>query len=135
MLPPIAPVSVVVPLSLTSKLRLPPLDTTVPPKVIATPFKVVLAPKVTGPVKVWAAWVVTVPPLTSMSLAVIAKLVSGAVTPTEPPKTTLLVAPLALITSARGNVASLLTVPATLMTALASVAVRLRPVPSTTVPP
>ena len=85
--------------------------------------------------KVWAAWVVTVPPLTSMSLAVIAKLVSGALAPTEPPKTTLLVAPLALITSARGIVASLLTAPATLITALVPVAVMLVSVFSTTVPP
>ena len=135
-LPPIAPTSVVVPLSLIAKLRLVPSDLTVPPKVTATPFKVVFAPKVTGPVNVWAALVVTVPPLTSMSLDVIVKLVSGAVTPTEPPSTTLLVAPLASITSARGgSVASLLTVPATLTTALAPVAVMLASVLSTTVPP
>ena len=124
------------PLSLIARLRLVPSDLTVPPKVIATPLSVVLAPKVTGPVKVWAALVVTVPPLTSMSLAVIAKLVSGALAPTEPPSATLLVAPLALITSARGvKVASLSTVPATLTTALAPVAVMLALVLSTTVPP
>ena len=109
---------------------------TVLARVIATPLKVVVLPKVTGPVKVWAALVVTVPPLTSMSLAVIAKLVSGAIAPTEPPNTTLLVAPLPLITSARGvKAASLLTVPATLITALVPVAVMLASVLRTTAPP
>ena len=69
-----------------------------------------------------------------MSLAVTARLVKGAVPPTAPPKTTL--PPLALMTSARGvKVASLLIAPATLMTALGSVAVMLRSVLSTTVPP
>ena len=45
---PMAPPNVVVPLSLTLKLRLVPLDLMVEPKVMATPFSVVLAPKVTA---------------------------------------------------------------------------------------
>ena len=69
-----------------------------------------------------------------MSLAVTARLVKGAVPPTAPPSTTL--PPLALMISARGvKVASLLTAPATLITALASVAVMLASVFKTTVPP
>ena len=71
-----------------------------------------------------------------MSLALTARLLKGAVAPTPPPSTTLLVAPLALITSARGlRVASLLMVPATLITAFVSVAVMLASVFKTTVPP
>ena len=48
--PPTAPRKVVVALSLIVKLRFVLPDLTVSPKVIATPLKVVSAPKVTAPV-------------------------------------------------------------------------------------
>ena len=48
--PPTALVSVVRPLSLIVRLRLPPVDLTVPSSVMATPLSVVSAPKAIAPV-------------------------------------------------------------------------------------
>ena len=50
--PPTAPTIVVLPLSTMLSERAVPLDMTVPPRLMPTPLRVVLAPKVTGPVYV-----------------------------------------------------------------------------------
>ena len=94
---PTAPPRVVVPLSLTSKLRLAPLDTSVLARVTPTPVSMVLAPRVTASLKVCAPVVVMLPPLMAVvPAASVVRLLSfspAVALPTAPPR---VVVPLSL---------------------------------------
>ena len=77
----------------------------------------------------------TTPALRSMPLAVTARLLRGFTPPTAAPRTTLALVPLAEIVKARGvPTASLSTVAATVITALAPVALKLVLSPSVSAP-
>ena len=102
LVPPIAPPKMVAPLSLIAKLRLPPLDLTVLPRVMPTPVSVVSAPSVTASLKVCAPVVMMLPPLTAVvpaaSVVMLLSFSSAVALPTAPSR---VVVPLSLIVKLR----------------------------------